>query len=627
VNLCEPFIRRPVMTTLVMLSILLAGVLGYMALPVSDLPNIDRPVINVSASLPGATPETMASTVATTLEKEFSTISGIEAMSSSSTQGRTSISIEFQLNRNIDAAAQDVSAALARAARRMPAEMTDPPSYRKVNPADSPILYLALTTDSLPMSILDELGQTMMAQRISMVEGVAQVQVFGSQKYAVRIQVDPGELASRQIGIDEVAKAVAENNVSLAMGSLSGPHKTATLQATGQLYEGSELVPKADEFPSMIVAYRGGMPVRLRDVGEALDSVENDQSVAWFTIGGVRRRAIVLAIQRQPGTNTVAVADAVKALLPAFRESLPAAVNLEVFRDASLTIRESAKDVQFTLVLTLVLVILVIFLFLRNISATVIPSLTLPMAVIGTFAFMFVMGYSLDNLSLMALTLSVGFVVDDAIVMLENIVRHMEMGKPRLQAALDGAKEIGFTIVSMTLSLAAVFIPFLLMPGLLGRLFREFSVTIGAAVMVSGVVSLTLTPMLSARFLRDPARVHHGLAYRVTEAGFQAMLKFYGWTLAVVLRHRLATLLVAGGLLVGTGVLYDRIPKGFIPSEDRDQIMISTEAAQDISYEAMFAHQLALTDLVQKNPNVECFMSSVGGGGGGAATAAGCSFL
>ena len=619
-NLSEPFIRRPVMTTLVMLSILLSGVLGYRLLPVSDLPNIDRATISVNASLRGANPETMASTVATPLEKEFSTIAGIDSMNSSSTQGSTSITIEFVLNRNIDAAAQDVQAAIARAMRKLPSEMAAPPSYRKVNPADAPILWLALTSPTLPMSMLDELGQTMMAQRISMIDGVAQVQVFGSQKRAVRIQVDPQKLASRGIGIDEVAAAVAQNNVNLALGVLYGPDKISTVQANGQLDEASEFLP-------LIVSYRRGQPagndhpVRLRDVGTAEDSVENNKQAAWYSQldanrRAVRERAIVLVIQRQPGTNTVAVADAVKALLPTFREQLPASAMLEILRDSSASIRESAHDVQFTLVLTLGLVVMVIFLFLRNFSATVIPSLTLPMSVVGTFAVMYLLDYSLDNLSLMALTLSVGFVVDDAVVMLENIFRHMEMGKPRFQAALDGAREIGFTIVSMTLSLAAVFIPFLLMGGILGRLFREFSVTIGAAVLVSGVVSLTLTPMLASRFLRDPAKITHHLAYRITEWGFQAMLKFYDWTLRQVLKHRRVTMVISLAILASTVWLYLEVPKGFIPSEDRDQISINTQAAQDISFDAMVAHQLALADILEKNPNVERFMCSVGGNTG-----------
>jgi HAE1 family hydrophobic/amphiphilic exporter-1 len=611
VNLSESFIRRPVMTTLVMLSILLFGVLGYRLLPVSDLPNVDFPTIFISASLPGANPDTMAATVATPLEKEFSTIAGVDSMSSTSTSGATQITVTFVLSRNIDAAAQDVQAAIARALRKLPVQMTTPPSYRKVNPADAPILWMALTSPYLPMSKVDDLGENMMAQRISQIDGVAQVQVYGAQKYAVRVQADPAELASRGIGIDEMAGSISDNNINIALGTLYGPDKLATVQANGQLYEAKEFLP-------LIVTMRNGQPVRLADVGTAVDSVENNKQAAWFTMIDAngspdRQRSVVLVVQRQPGTNTVEVANAVKALLPTFRSNLPAAARLEILRDASVTIKESANDVQFTLLLTLVLVVLVIFLFLRNLSATVIPSLTLPMAIIGTFALMYVMDYSLDNLSLMALTLSVGFVVDDAVVMLENIVRHMEMGKPRFQAALDASKEIGFTIVSMTLSLAAVFLPFLLMGGILGRLFREFSVTIGIAVMVSGIVSLTLTPMLASRFLRDSTKIRHNLAYRITEAGFDAILNFYSWTLRVALRHRLATVFVSLAILVGTGYLAVIIPKGFIPSEDRDQLMIQTEASQNISFDGMIAHQQALMDVVDKNPNVDRFMSAVGG--------------
>ena len=611
-NIASVFIRRPIMTTLVMLSILLFGIMAYKLLPVSDLPNVDFPTISVGASLPGASPETMASSVATPLEKEFSTIAGVDSMSSSSGQGSTSITLQFALTRDIDAAAQDVQAAIARAVRRLPADMPAPPSYRKVNPSDSPIMYMALTTSTLAMSDLDEYAQTMLAQQISMVNGVAQVQVFGSQKYAVRIELDPSAMAWRGIGIDEVASAIRAQNVNMPLGALSGPHKAVTLQANGQLNA-------AREYMRLMVSYRNGQPVRLSEIGSIQDSVENDKSRAWFTKDGVRQRAIVLVVQRQPGTNTLEVADAVKALLPAFQAKLPADVQLNLFRDGSAPIRESAADVQFTLLITLVLVVLVIFLFLRNLSATVIPSLTLPMSIVGTFVVMYLLDYSLDNLSLMALTLSVGFVVDDAIVMLENIVRHMEMGKSRMQASLDGAREIGFTIVSMTISLAAVFIPVLFMGGLVGRLFREFAVTIGAAVLVSGVVSLTLTPMLASRFLREHGPARHNAAYRATEAAFGWMVKFYSVTLHAVLRHRRATMIFSALVLVATGVLFKYIPKGFIPSEDRDQFGIQTEAAQDTSYDAMVAHQTALMSLVQRNENVDCFMSSVAGGGAGGA--------
>jgi HAE1 family hydrophobic/amphiphilic exporter-1 len=609
-NLSALFIRRPIMTTLSMLSILLFGVIGYRLLPVSDLPNVDRPVISVNASLPGASPETMATSVATPLEKEFTTISGIESMSSSSSFGSTSITLEFSLARDIDSAAQDVQAAIARVARRLPANMPAPPSYRKSNPADMPVLFLILTGRDLPLSELDELGQTLMAQRISMVDGVAQVQVWGSQKYAVRIELDPKVLAARQIGVDDVATVINEYNVNMPLGILSGPNKVASIQANGQLTE-------ANHYRPLIVAFRNGQPVRLGDLGEVGDSVENDKTAAWYCTPEKFERSIGMGVFKQPGTNTVEVADAVKAVLPLLREKMPAGADLIMLRDGSKNIRESFRDVKFTLMLTLVLVVLVIFLFLRNLSATIIPSMTLPMSIVGTFTVMYLLSYSLDNLSLMALTLSVGFVVDDAIVMLENCVRHLEMGKTRRQAALDGSREIGFTIVSMTLSLAAVFIPVLFMGGYVGRLFREFSVTIGAAVLVSGFVSLTLTPMLCSRFLRDPGHIKHGWAYRVTEAGFQALLAFYSWSLLKVLKHRLVTMLVSVTILGGSVWLFMAIPKGFIPSEDRDMIMVRTQAAQDISNDAMVAHQLELMKIVQQDPNVVQFMSNVGSGPGG----------
>jgi HAE1 family hydrophobic/amphiphilic exporter-1 len=603
-----------------MLSILLFGMIGYRLLPVSDLPNVDFPTIQVSAILPGANPDTMASSVATPLEKEFSTIAGVDTMSSSSSQGATRITLQFVLSRNIDAAAQDVQAAIARTLRKLPANMPAPPSYRKVNPADQPILFLTLTSPSVPMSMLDEIGQTLIGQRVSMVDGVAQVQVYGSQKYAVRIQLDPTALAARGIGIDEVAAVINQYNVNLPLGILIGPNRTASIQANGQLVA-------ADRYLSLIVANPNGQPVRLREIGTAIDSVENNQTAAWYVTPESIERSVFLAIQKQPGTNTVEVADAVKALLPTFKDKMPASVSLTILRDSSIPIRESVHDVQFTLLLTLILVILVIFLFIRNLSATIIPGLALPMSIVGTFAVMYLLNYSLDNLSLMALTLSVGFVVDDAIVMLENCVRHLEMGKPRKQAAFDGAKEVGFTIVSMTLSLAAVFIPVLFMSGIVGRLFREFSVTIGAAVLVSGFVSLTLTPMMCSRFLRDPRLIRHGLIYRVTESGFNAMLAFYNWSLHAVLRHRFATLVVAVAILAGSVGLFLIIPIGFIPSEDRDQIMVQTEGAQDVSFEGMDEHQMKLAKIVREDSNIERFMSSAGSGPMGGGSNTGTMFL
>ncbi|MEO9117147.1 MAG: efflux RND transporter permease subunit, partial [Gemmatimonadaceae bacterium] len=487
------FIRRPIMTTLVMISILFFGVVSYQRLPVSDLPSVDFPTISVSASLPGASPETMASSVATPLEKQFSTIAGIDNMTSTSQLGSTSITIQFTLDRDIDAAAQDVNAAISQTLRSLPLGIL-PPSYRKVNPADSPILYLALTSNTMPLSKLDEYGETVMAQQISMTPGVAQVQVYGSQKYAVRIQLDPTSLASRGIGIDEVAAAISKQNVNMPTGTLWGPNRAYTVETNGQLQN-------AAQFRQMVVAYKNGAPVHLSELGQVLDDVENNKTASWYN----GERSVVLAVQRQPGTNTVAVAQGVKDLLASLRTQIPASVQIHTLYDRSQSIEASVDDVKSTLVLTLFLVIMVIFLFLRNISATVIPSLALPMSLVGTFAVMYLLGYSLDNLSLMALTLAVGFVVDDAIVMLENIVRHMEMGKTPMQAAFDGSAEIGFTIMSMTLSLTAVFIPLLFMGGIVGRLFHEFAVTIGAAILVSGFVSLTLTPMLSSRFLKPPS--------------------------------------------------------------------------------------------------------------------------
>jgi HAE1 family hydrophobic/amphiphilic exporter-1 len=524
-NISEIFIRRPVMTTLVMLGILVFGAMGYRLLPASDLPNVDFPTIQVMASLPGANPETMASSVATPLERQFSTIAGLDSMNSTSSQSSTQITLQFALERPLDAAAQDVQAAIAAAQRQLPPGMPSPPTFQKVNPADTPILYLSLNSPTLPLSAVHEYADTMIAQRISMINGVAQVQIFGPQKYAVRVQLDPNALAARGIGIDEVQRALDQGNVNLPLGTLYGRHQSFLVQATGQLTEAAAYRP-------LIVAYRNGAPVRLGELGRVLDSVQNDKTAGWYKDA----RSIVLAVQRQPGTNTVDVVDRIRALLPAFRQQMPASVNLDVLFDRSESIRDSVNDVKFTLVLTVCLVVLVIFLFLRNISATVIPSLALPMSIVGTFAVMYLLNYSLDNLSLMALTLSVGFVVDDAIVVLENIVRHMEMGERPMEAALNGSREIGFTILSMTLSLAAVFIPVLFMGGILGRLFREFAVTIAMAILVSGFVSLSLTPMLASRFLRPPGEKRHGIFYRAMEAVFTGMLRVYELTLRGALR-------------------------------------------------------------------------------------------
>ncbi|MBP8645313.1 MAG: efflux RND transporter permease subunit [Syntrophobacteraceae bacterium] len=607
-NITELFIRRSVMTTLVMTSILLFGIVGYRSLPVSELPNVDFPTILVTANLPGSSPETMASSVATPLEREFSTIAGLDSMTSTSALGVTQITLQFALDRSIDGAAQDVQTAISKAQKLLPSDMPSPPFFRKVNPADQPILYLAVSSQILPLSAVDEYAETLMAQRISMVSGVAQVQVFGAQKYAVRVRVNPETLSKLRIGLDEVEKSIIQANVNLPTGTLYGTHQAFTVQATGQLMEAAAYRP-------LILAYRNGSPVRLEDVGQVVDGVENDKVASWFVDQGVATRAIILAIQRQPGTNTVEVADAIKNLLPVFRAQMPAAVDLNILYDRSISIHDSIEDVKLTLYLSMVLVVLVIFMFLRNLSATTIPSLALPMSIVGTFAVMHLLGYSLDNLSLMALTLSVGFVVDDAIVMLENIVRHMEMGKGRLQAALDGSREIGFTIVSMTLSLAAVFIPLFFMGGILGRLLHEFAVTIGVAILVSGFVSLSLSPMLCSRFLAPPGEKQHGRLYLASERFFDGLLHCYDRSLRWVLRHQRGTVVLSFGLLFVTVYLFVVVPKDFIPSQDTGQIFGFTEAAQGISFDAMVERQMEVVDVIKQDPAVEAFMSTVGATG------------
>ncbi len=603
-NIAALFIRRPVTTTLIMLGIGFFGVMAYRQLPVSDLPNVDFPTIQVQASLPGASAETMASAVALPLEKQFSTIQGIDSINSTSAQSSTQITLQFALNRNIDAAAQDVQAMIAKAANQLPPGMPTPPSYQKVNPADQPVVFLALQSNTLPLSQVDEYAETTIAPQISTISGVAQVNVFGAQKYAVRIDLDPRALASRQIGLDEVASAIQTGNVNTPTGVLNGGPRTFTVQTNSQLFDAAAYRP-------LIVAYRNGTPVHLDEVAHVYDGVQDDKVGSWYK--GVQ--TIFLAVQKQPGTNTVDVVDAVKALLPSFRSELPASVSLVLRSDRSITIRNSVADVKLTLELAVGLVILVIFLFLRNVSATLIPSLALPASILATFGVMSLLGYSLDNLSLMALTLSVGFLVDDAIVMLENIVRHMEQGKPAMQAALDGSKEIVFTILSMTLSLTAVFIPVLFMGGILGRLLHEFAVTIGAAILVSGFVSLSLTPMLCSRFLRAPSHEGHGVMYRALERVFDGALAFYAWTLARVLRFRAATFALSIVLFAVTAYLFVIIPKGFIPTEDQNQISVSTRANEGIGYDAMVAHEREVTGVLDKDPNVTGYSDHVGAGG------------
>ena len=604
-NVAEPFIRRPVATTLLVLSILIFGVMGYRQLPVNDLPTIDFPTIQVGAGLPGASPETMASSVATPLEKQFSTIAGVSSISSSNSQGSTNITLQFDLSRSIDAAAQDVQSMIARAQHQLPPGMPSPPSYRKVNPADAPVLFLTLSSSTLPLSQLDRYAENLLAQRLSMVSGVAQVSVYGAQKFAVRVDLNPLELASRMIGIDQVANAIDSANVNRPTGTLYGPDRNFVVQTAGQLMD-------AGAYDRIIVAWRTGSPVRLGDIAHVYDGIENDRNASWYN----GARTIYLAIQRQPGTNTVEVVDAIKAVLPQLEQQLPASVRLGVRFDRSVAIRDSVNDVKFTLLLTVALVVLVIFLFLRNVSATIIPSLALPFSIVGTFAVMYVLGYSLDNLSLMALTLSVGFVVDDAIVMLENIVRHMEMGKPRLQAALDGSKEIAFTIVSMTLSLAAVFIPVLFMGGVVGRLMHEFAVTIGAAILVSGLVSLTLTPMLCSRFLKAPHSIRHGRFYNGMERLFDAWLRGYSWSLRQTIRFKGATMAVSALLLVGTVYLFMRIPMGFIPNVDTGQLSGQIETLQGLGFDATVARVKDVMNVLAHDPNVAGYTANAGDSGG-----------
>ncbi|HEX3927930.1 MAG TPA: efflux RND transporter permease subunit [Gemmatimonadales bacterium] len=611
-NLSRPWIARPVMTTLVMGGILVFGIVAYRSLPVADLPTVDYPTISVTANLLGASPETMAASVATPLEKQFSTIAGLDAITSSSLQGQTSITLQFTLDRDIDAAAADVQAAIAQTQKTLPQAML-PPSYRKVDPSAAPILLYALTSPTLPLSTLDEYGETQISQQLSTVSGVAQVTVYGSQKYAVRVQLDPQALAARKIGIDQVATAIVNGNVNLPTGILWGTDRAYAVQSDGQLHN-------AAAFRPLIVAWRDGRPVRLGDLGHIVDSVQDTKAAAWFD----DNRGIVLAILRQPGTNTVEVANAVRAEMKTLTAQLPASVKVSTIYDNSLSIEQSVNDVKFTLYLTLFLVVLVIFVFLRNISATIIPSLALPMSLVGTFAVMDLLGYTLDNLSLMALTLSVGFVVDDAIVMLENIVRHTEMGEKPADAAYTGSEEIGFTIMSMTISLVAVFIPVLFLGGLIGRLFHEFAVVIGVAIICSGFVSLTLTPMLCSRFLRithEPKDGKpHGIlghVFAVTEGIYERTHNGYDRTLQWAMAHSRIMFAFSFAILIGTVWLARIVPKGFIPSEDQGQLRATTETAEGTSFDGMVRHQEAAMKVVLADSNVRGFMSSLGASGSG----------
>jgi HAE1 family hydrophobic/amphiphilic exporter-1 len=600
-NISRLFIERPIMTVLVMFAILLFGIVGYRILPVAALPSVDFPTIQVNAALPGATPETMASAVATPLERQFSTIAGIDAMSSSNGQGSTSITLTFALDRNIDAAAQDVQTAIAKAGGTLPPQMPRPPSFQKQNPAEQPVLLLALKSDTLPLYTVDEYAETLMAQRISTVSGVSQVQIYNPQKYAVRIQLNPDAMAARGIGIDDVQKAIQDSNVNLPTGKMYGPKQAFQVLANGQLMDAAGYRP-------ITVAWRNGSPVRLEQLGRIIDSTENNKSYGWLN----NDRAVLMAVQRQPGTNTVEVVQRVLALLPVFRSELPPTVEMRIMTDRSAPIRASVDDVKLTLLMTMVLVVLVIFLFLRNVTATLIPGVAVPLSIVGTFAAMYLLGYSLNNLSLMALTLSVGFVVDDAIVMLENIVRYKEMGKPGMQAALEASREIGFTILSMTVSLVAVFIPVLFMGGLVGRLLHEFAVTIIVAILISGFVSLTLTPMLCSRFLRFDPAARHGILYRSFDRGFDFVSRGYDRTLRLAMRHRFSTLMVAVMMLAGTAYLFLTMPTGFIPSTDTGYLTGQTLANQDISYGAMARHQKVIADIVRRDPNVDSVYANSG---------------
>jgi HAE1 family hydrophobic/amphiphilic exporter-1 len=607
----ELFIKRPVTTTLLQLSIVIFGIIGYRTLPVSDLPAMDFPTIQVNASLPGANPETMAAAIATPLEKNFSAIAGLSSISSTNGTGSTSITLQFDLDRDIDAAAQDVQLAISRT-RNLPPDMPQPPSFQKVNPADFPILFLTLSSQTLPLPQINEYAEINVAQRISTVKGVAQVNIFGSQKFAVQVEVDPRQLAARSLDLDDVAAVISRNSVNRPTGTLYGPERTFAVKTDGQL-------TNAAAFRPLIISYRDGRPVRLDEIANVYDGVENDKQMSWFN----GARTIYLAINRQPGANTVEVVDAIRTLIPQIQSQLPASLSLVIRQDRSQSIRASIHDIKLTLGLTVVLVVLVIFLFLRNISATIIPSLALPASIIGTFAAMHILGYSLNNLSLMALTLSVGFVVDDAIVMLENIVRHMEHGESAMTAALRGSREIGFTIISMTVSLAAVFIPVLFMGGIVGRLLHEFAVTMGVAILISGFVSLSLTPMLSARFLRSPAEQKHGRLYMAIERLFDATRSGYAWLLHKAMAHHAVTMGISALLFVATVYCFRIIPMGFIPSQDIGQINAQTEMAQGLGFPAMVEHQVAVMKIVQADPNVNSVTASIGLGGGGTSIANG----
>lgn len=602
-NISAPFITRPIATSMLMVGLLLLGLAAYPLLPVAALPNVNYPTLQVTAQLPGADPQTIASSVATPLEEQFGQIPGLIQMTSSSALGTTAITLQFDLKRDIEGAATDALAAINAASGQLPPAMTFPPTIRKVNPADAPVLLLALTSNTLPMTTVDAYAENILLQKISQISGVGLVGIGGQQKPAIRIQVNPQALASRGIGLEDVRNVVSQANVDLPKGTLNSPRKTYTINTNDQL-------PTPDAYNSLIVAYRNGSAVRVSDIGKAISAPENDLLAGWSN----HQRAIILAIQRQPGANVIATVDRVKAMLPQLQASIPSDIKVSILSDRTQTIRASVSDVQFTLLLTVALVVMVIFVFLRNVWATIIPAVTVPLSLIGTFAVLYELGYSLDNLSLMALTIAVGFVVDDAVVVIENIVRHLEDGLSPMQAALTGAGEIGFTIVSITLSLIAVFIPLFLMGGYVGLLFREFAVTVSVALVLSLVISLTLTPMMCSRLLKPESR-EHGPLYRMLERGFDGLLALYERGLKIVMRHQFITLMTLLATIVLTGYLYVIIPKGFFPQQDTGFIFGITEASQDISFPAMSERQQAVVDTVLQDPAVASVGSYIGPGG------------
>jgi hydrophobe/amphiphile efflux-1 (HAE1) family protein len=604
-NISAPFIRRPVATALLMLGLLLAGIAAYPFLPVAPLPQVDFPTIQVSASLPGASPETMASTVAQPLERQFAQISGVSQLTSTSVLGSTQVIVQFALDRDIDGAAQDIQTAINAAGGQLPKNLPSPPTYRKVNPADSPVMILAVSSDVLPITQVDEFADTMLAQQISQVPGVSQVNIGGEQKPAIRIQVDPAKIASLGMSLEDIRAVAATATVNAAKGSIDGADRAFTIYDNDQ-------ITAASAWNDVILAYRNGAPIRVRDIGRAVDGPESTKVSAWQN----GRRGVLLTVFKQPGANVIDTVDHVKAELPRLTASIPPAVRVEIMSDRTQTIRASVHDVQFTLALTIGLVVMVIFLFLRNVAATVIPAITVPLSLAATVGLMYVCGYSLDNLSLMALTISVGFVVDDAIVMVENIYRHIEEGVSPFQAALRGSAEIGFTILSISLSLVAVFIPLLLMGGIVGRLFREFAVTVTMTIAVSALVSLTLTPMMGARLLKDEQHRRHGRFYLFIESCFDRLLSAYRSGLDVVLRHHAATLVVFAATVAVTVWMFIEIPKGFFPQQDTGLLVGTSEGSQDVSFAAMSRLHQQLGEIIGKDPDVATWVGSVGAGGG-----------